>query len=537
MKRTIVISQFKNISHLSFDIPKSGVFLLTGSNGCGKSTLLSALTRIGDHRAFPRLFPSSKLSAAIDSAKGAAISFHQGSEVVTYKFTEKGRKWTASPREKSRLLDGKLGFASVSFFGANAERITPTQQDIEIKKHTLVKAGIRAQMNLIFNSNRFDNLRQMHLKTTHQDPAHLIPLKNETKTLSKQPALSAKNSSKASKNSKDQKEISYFVTEKNFSLGELCVLKLLRGLDSCMPNALVLIDELELALHPQAQAQLYRHLVNVAAEKDLTIIFSTHSASLIRASNPQNIYYLEPENAGLWKQVGVRKNCFPAFILGNLGEDSIPPDAVFFVEDQPASLIFQRILTEIVEVKFKDSFERPTCKVVPIGGWDNVIRFLPRSRQLFSGASKIYAVLDADAKPALSEALETNAELQDIDRQYRSDIHFLPFTPEVGLVNFLGDYQNQKDLLDRLKEHFGDARIALPTQEINNCATEAGASRESRNRCKSTVLAIISCVNKNLNRRTEEIEHVIFTFYASLYFQQNKDLLMQKFGCLLRRSA
>lgn len=48
----ITISSLRNITSLVFDVPISGVYVLTGSNGSGKTSLLMALSRIFDKNAF-----------------------------------------------------------------------------------------------------------------------------------------------------------------------------------------------------------------------------------------------------------------------------------------------------------------------------------------------------------------------------------------------------------------------------------------------------------------------------------------------------
>jgi predicted ATP-dependent endonuclease of OLD family len=55
----------------------------------------------------------------------------------------------------------------------------------------------------------------------------------------------------------------------------------------------VLIDELELALHPFSQIALYELLDTLSRNNRLTIIVSTHSVSLIRAVKQSRLLLLE----------------------------------------------------------------------------------------------------------------------------------------------------------------------------------------------------------------------------------------------------
>src|SRR5690606_16530966 len=107
----------------------------------------------------------------------------------------------------------------------------------------------------------------------------------------------------------------HYISEKNLSLGELCILKLLRLLKDCPRGSLVLIDELELALHPMAQVTLLRYLDDIAAEKALTIIVSTHSATRIKQANASRLLLLQEETAG---NIVCQDKCFPSLVLGAL---------------------------------------------------------------------------------------------------------------------------------------------------------------------------------------------------------------------------
>ena len=62
-----------------------------------------------------------------------------------------------------------------------------------------------------------------------------------------------------------------------------------------------MIDEIEIALHPKAQINLLRKLKDIAAQKNLTIIFSTHSSTLIKSSDRSKILYLERQSQLLIK--------------------------------------------------------------------------------------------------------------------------------------------------------------------------------------------------------------------------------------------
>ena len=58
---------------------------------------------------------------------------------------------------------------------------------------------------------------------------------------------------------------------------------------------LILIDEIELALHPSAIMRLVDFLQKLATEYNLAIYFSSHSIELLRKIKPSNIFHLQKE--------------------------------------------------------------------------------------------------------------------------------------------------------------------------------------------------------------------------------------------------
>ena len=57
--------------------------------------------------------------------------------------------------------------------------------------------------------------------------------------------------------------------------------------------SLILIDEIELALHPVAIKRMVEVLAKLAKEFNLSIYFSSHSTELLRALKAESIYYLQ----------------------------------------------------------------------------------------------------------------------------------------------------------------------------------------------------------------------------------------------------
>lgn len=71
-------------------------------------------------------------------------------------------------------------------------------------------------------------------------------------------------------------------SEFHFGAGESSIIRMLVALDSLPVNALALIEEIENGLHPVACVRLVEHLISLAKEKSLQVIFTTHSNDALR---------------------------------------------------------------------------------------------------------------------------------------------------------------------------------------------------------------------------------------------------------------
>ena len=83
-----------------------------------------------------------------------------------------------------------------------------------------------------------------------------------------------------------------------------------------------------MAIHPSAQIRLIDCLNDIAREKGLTIIISTHSASIIRAQ--KDVIFLETYSNG---RINCIYHCPPAKAIGAIGmREDTNPDIISLVE-------------------------------------------------------------------------------------------------------------------------------------------------------------------------------------------------------------
>lgn len=352
----LTIQSLKNIKSLEFEIPPPGAYLLTGRNGSGKTSLLTCLSRLRNSGAFQRGFRSSS-HKSLDSHRGASVRYEINKETVTYTYVEE--RWAPLPRKNSGLL-AHCGFPEVLYIAADGSRVDPQQEEFAPRRVKLTPQSLRDSMNAIFATTRFSELCCLNLNRGGRSKAYLI-------------------------RHAGGKPSTYF-SERNFSLGELCVLKLLLALENISNDSLVLIDELELAIHPRAQTQLFHYLTKFASDKNLTIIFSTHSVTLIKGTNRRNVLFLE-NSGGVIRCI---KGCYPTFALGHISSgEEVAPDCVVYVEDDSA----KKCVNAMINLYRRDAGSHvalPTALTVPLGGFRQILEFLDKASTDAAGSYKAY---------------------------------------------------------------------------------------------------------------------------------------------------
>lgn len=408
---------------MEFPFPEHpGVYVLTGANGCGKTSLLVALNRLGEDDSLANNYKvvtqAKGNSVKIDSYRQAAVTYTCGNESVVY---NKGRKrWTATPRAKRSLLNS-FPFVNTLLVGTTGSR-TFSHDEITLRNVSLNNVGAEFSdaMNSILGTTKFQDLKFFTVKNIR---GRQVRLHRDNKLYV---ITDADNN---------------YYSEKNFSLGERLLLNTLDALNNVGTRTLLLIDEVELALHPVAQVRFFDYLKAKAAEKNLAVIISTHSSTLIKHAE-RNLYYLENNN-GI---VTVHADCYPAYVLRSVAAiEDCRPDFIFFVEDKMA----QRYLEDVVRRFLIDEKKLMDCKVIPVGGYEQVVTLMENHPSLNYPKSHTQAFLDADVQDNYNEwEAKGNARspkennLYDLFRNNRNNISYLSITPELGIWEWMEQHPN-----------------------------------------------------------------------------------------------
>ena len=151
----------------------------------------------------------------------------------------------------------------------------------------------------------------------------------------------------------------------NMGAGENALFEIFSTAYEAEDGALLIIDEIELGLHEQAQKKFMEELKKLCFNKKIQIVCTTHSATILQALPPQARFYLEEHTA----ETVVIKGISPAYATGKLsGKNSRELD--IFVEDSIALDLTNTVLSKQLRERFD---------VIDIGSDDAVIRQLSAS--------------------------------------------------------------------------------------------------------------------------------------------------------------
>lgn len=501
----IIIENLKSISRLEFEIPASGVHVLTGVNGSGKTTLLACLQRLTDSYSFQRHFRTSS-SNQFDSFRNSKVRYENNGSHVEYIY--RNTRWSPTPRTSASLL-ATMGYNNAVLISSTVDRFYVQNEELNTRGIQAAPAFFRDTMNEIFQTGKYSELKRKKLNGKgrgygRSNYGFLMP------TVS----IGGQNQ---------------YYTEKNFSLGELLILNALFQLENIANDSLVLIDEIELALHPKVQVRFLNFLQRIALHKNFTIILSTHSSSLIKKA-PKLIYLERNAANGI---VDVEYDCYPALALQSMAvQEEVQPDIVFFVEDDFANYILSELLNYYF--RYLINTRRPIIKILPVAGWFQTMRFAISSADyLIPQNTRVFAFLDLDVQIDLQNIQANPNRTQSQQEKlnlYNGNTHrikFLPITPELGLVDLLTNqpYLHVQPLQEIFNEVFDISQIII--EEQNRGVNYPSNPRQA---AKIRIPYYIERICSLTNRDANYVRIKLAEYYVTHFCPDNHPQLNQLFG-------
>lgn len=363
----IVISSIKNIKSCEIEFPlENGLNLLVGNNACGKSTLLLALSQALLKKSF----------------KGLKKDDYDNSSSVEIDVDGLKDIWCAKNSWRlEQVLNSVNGMYEGSlFYGTrfdNSKRIDILMADHKLDATSLTDADeyVKEQLSLILHGvrDKYTNLKR---------------IKNR--------AISKKLGFRNTPYFSDVE--GHLISQYRMSSGECLLISLLHFIYNAivrqsLPNdklVLVLIDEIELALHPMAVSR-FIDLLNklISNYKNLMVILTSHSLEVIQKINPRNIYKMANSDG----VVNIINPCFPSYTIRDVYRHD-GYDFLFLVEDELAKIIVNKVIDK------SNLRMRKLIHVIPVGGWENVLRLQKDLliNNVLGFEKMIVSILDGDVK-------------------------------------------------------------------------------------------------------------------------------------------
>lgn len=408
-KLNIKIEQLKNINNIELNLPiETGLYAITGANGTGKSTIMTVISKVVRNSAFNVFQPhdyssNSKITISYDGKENS--------------WTKASRGWSCSSTD------------IISLKGFYEGSIIHGMRFIDANYDTLLKAE-RVNNTILTDADSFVSRNLSYILHGNYDfYTNLKRIKN--RTLAQLKAF---------------KGIPYFIEGTNgivnqfcMSAGENMLISLLHMLNVVIVRPaksedvrLILIDEIELALHPSAIMRLVDFLQKLATEYNLAIYFSSHSIELLRKIKPSNIFHLQKE----LDNIAIVNPCYPSYATRDIYQHS-GYDFLILVEDVLAKYILENIIDENALYKSK------LINILPSGGWENVLKMQDDicKSNLAGVGTKVLSVLDGDVKPDFEQLYKQKGLYTNLT------INFLP-------IHSLEKYLHEKIIVNKDADFF-----------------------------------------------------------------------------------
>lgn len=372
---TSLLLNFHNIKGISgkLEIPlKNDVYGIVGNNGTGKSTIISLLSEY--------VPPYQLRLTNLDYADDSVVSLSVYNQINTRKFVNNRFDKVYSVNDGIRFngrYEGSL------FFGRRFDNLKDVDSLIfegKIKPEDMVEADefvVKKMGYILHNDENYYKLKRLRRETVRN-----YKLKNTAYFYDINGKL---------------------INQYRMSSGECLLLSLLHFLyysvlEKSIPadkHALLLIDEIELALHPIATKRLIELVKEISnTSNNLTSIVSSHSLEVIRSIPANNLFNLKIESTdNIKKVVFVENPIYPCYLMKDIYSHN-GFDFVILVEDGLASKIVDKAL---LKLKLR---QNRLINITIAGGWTNIFdlhKSLERENTL-GLSTKVISIIDGDVK-------------------------------------------------------------------------------------------------------------------------------------------
>lgn len=220
----------------------------------------------------------------------------------------------------------------------------------------------------------------------------------------------------------------------NTASGEDVLTAILLDVLKTPDNSLIMIDEVEVGLHPKIQRRLMDVLYIISQETHKQFIISTHSYAIINSVPPCARIYIDNSTSTSRVLTGIETY----EILTRMDSETFPVSTIY-VEDEESKFIVQKAISE-VNIS-NPGFSR-LLRVIPVGSADITYRYFMLRNQLREAekiTTKAACILDGD----MNGKRDKNGDVL-YPEDSRLFFHFSNEAPEKMLLRkYLSDNPNE----------------------------------------------------------------------------------------------
>jgi len=400
---SIELQHVKNVKTLKFEFPfKKGLYTLVGENGVGKSSLLISLGHLVNGNTLRYEFKG-------DIFNDSSIIYSVGSQIFEIKRRETFNKngvgrgvWRVDNDTRVYIEDIEINkfpkidgfFESSIISGDRFEQLNRKKEVLSFvdkynKKHKSIEEvsvddSLKIELDTIINGKNTDKYENLFLyKSDKWNNKEVYFIKRDE----------------------------HLISEYSFSTGEYFVLSLLKRINrhhNKNIKSLIIIDEIDISLHPKAQVRLAESLKRFAKEYNLIIIIATHSLPIIDQTEGKNLFYISRDKRD---KINFENNKKSGLIASYLYEKVIF-DRVILVEDTLAREFVEKVIDNTIK-------NNVLYTIIPIGGWEKVLEIYELNKYEKFLGENLLVILDGD--------VESNSEYIKNKNKYKDmNLGFLP---------------------------------------------------------------------------------------------------------------
>ena len=274
----------------------------------------------------------------------------------------------------------------------------------------------------------------------------------------------------------------------NMGAGENALFEMFSHIHACPVGTLILVDEIELGLHDEAQKRLVHKLKSISKDKGLQFLFTTHSSTILKNLPPEGRFFIE----NLVTRTEVVPKISAEFAAGKMSG----------VNSRELTVLVEDVIAKAMVEASLNAEQRARISVYNVGSAEAVVRHLASKRR--EKSDSCVAVLDGDQKVRYAELAKTyKSALQSYTESdvawFLERCSFLPGDtwPEKWLIKSL-----LADCAADFKTEYGFESVAASKLCLNN-AIAAGKHAEFLSLSEQLFLpreTIISAVPRLLSR-------------------------------------